>query len=123
MSIGPISTNVTSAAQTVQQAHGHGHGHGMRKAGMDAAAQVLGMSTTDLRSALSGGQTLSSLAQSKGISTDKLASAISAALTKANPSLSADRAQQIATRMIEGPGSASGSTAPGGDRDHDGDGR
>ena len=118
MSINAISGGQTSPvkqAQQVQQVqqvgqHGHGH-HGMRKAGMDAAAQALGMSSSDLQAALKKGQTLSSLAQSKGVSADNLATAISSALRKANPSLSTDRAQQIAQRMSNGPV----------DSDHDGD--
>lgn len=85
----------------------------MRKAGMDAAAKALDMSTTDLQQALSSGQTLGSLAQSKGVSTDTLASAISGALSAANPSLSSDRAQQITQRLINGPQSTDATTGGG----------
>jgi len=92
----------------------------MRKAGMDAAATALGMSTSDLLAARKSGQSLASIAQAKGVSIESLTAVISAALTKADPSLSADRAQQIAQRMINGPGSA-GSTVGG--VDHDGDRR
>ncbi len=110
MSINPISGSqdfASQQAQQVQQVHHHGHhGHGMRKAGMDAAAKALGMSTDDLRTALQGGQSLASLAQSKGVSTDTLTSAIGSALTQANPQLSAARAQQIAQRMVFGPESS-----------------
>jgi uncharacterized protein YidB (DUF937 family) len=56
-----------------------------------------------IQSALKGGQTLSSLAQSKGVSTDSLTKAISDAVAKANPSMSSDRAQQLAQRMVNGP--------------------
>jgi len=127
MSVSPIGSQAFSAgaAAGVQGPHHHGHG-GARKAGMDAAASALGMSSSDLQSALRGGQSLSSLAQSKGISTTDLADTITSALTKANPSLSADRAQQLAQRMITGPGSA---PAPGAGlptrsgTDQDGDGR
>ena len=130
MSITPIGTSQAPSIQQVTQLYGHGHGHGgMRKAGMDAAATALGLSTSDLQTALKSGQTLNSLAQSKGVSLDTLTSAISAALSKANPSLSSDRAQQIAHRMINGT-QASGSgvsqaaqPAAGNDRDGDGDGR
>jgi len=112
MSVSPISANAFSASATagVQAHHHHGLG-GARKAGMDAAASALGMSSSDLQSALRGGQTLSSLAQSKGISTTDLTNTISSALTKTNPSLSADRAQQLAQRMISGPGAAPASGA------------
>lgn len=123
MSINTIGGGQSIPTQQVQGATGHGHGHhGMRKAGMDAAAQALGVSSDDLRAALGSGKTLASLAQAKGLSTDALTSAISDALKKANPSLSNDRAALIAQRMINGPGTA-GPVGFGGrvDRDHDGD--
>lgn len=121
MSIDAIGSNQMWSAQQVRGTGGHHHhGHvGARRAGMDAAAQVLGMSSSDLRTALAGGQTLSSLAQSKGVSTDSLLTAISDTLTKANPSMSPNRAQEIAHRLVDGPGSTG---AVAGDRDHDGDG-
>ena len=70
---------------------------------MDAAAKALGMSSADLQTALKSGQSLSDLAKSKGVSVDALTADISAALTKANPSLSSDRAQQMAQRLVAGP--------------------
>ena len=110
MSVDAIGSGQTPTAQQLQQMQQlqqtHHHGHGTRKAGMDAAAKALGMSSTDLQAALKSGQTLASLAQSKGVSTDTLTSAISAALTKADPSLSSDRAALIAQRMVNGPESA-----------------
>ena len=112
MSIGAIGSNQATAAQQAQQVaqvqHHHGHG-GTRKAGMDAAAKALGMSSTDLQTALKSGQSLSDLAKSKGVSLDTLAADISAAVSKADPSLSSDRAQQIALRLIAGPNEAGGS--------------
>ena len=107
MGIDAIGSGRTPAAQQLQQMQQTRHqGHGTRKAGMDAAAKALGMSTSDLQTALKSGQTPASLAQSKGVSTDTLTSAISAALTKADPSLSSDRAALIAQRMVNGPESA-----------------
>ena len=110
MSISAIGSGQTPTAQQLQQMQQmqqtHHHGHGTRKAGMDAAAKVLDMSTSDLQAALKSGQTLASLAQSKGVSIDTLTSTISAALIKANPSLSSDRAALIAQRMVAGPQSA-----------------
>jgi uncharacterized protein YidB (DUF937 family) len=107
ISVNPIGGNAglsTGSAAQVQQAHHHhGHGGGARKAGMDAAAQALGMSSSDLQTALKGGQSLSSLAQSKGINPDSLTKTISDAVAKANPSMSSDRAQQIAQRLVNGP--------------------
>ncbi|MCR6493233.1 hypothetical protein [Cellulomonas sp. P24] len=123
MSISAIGPGQSSWAQQVQQVGGsaaNGHG-GMRKAGMDAAATALGMTPDGVRSALGGGQSLSSLAQAKGISAASLASTVSAALSSANPSLSSARAEQIADRMISGPSSDARGAAGVGDADHDGD--
>jgi hypothetical protein len=88
---------------------------------MDAAAKALGMSSDDLRAAVKSGQSLTSLAQAKGVSTDTLTAAISAAVSKANPALSSARAEQIADRMIAGPGSAASGSFSAVDQDHDGD--
>lgn len=67
---------------------------------MDAAAQALGLSPSDLRTALQSGQSLASLASAKGVSQDTLTSAITAALQKANPSLSGDQAKAIEARFL-----------------------
>ncbi len=77
---------------------------------MDAAAKALGMSSNDLKSALKSGQSLDGLASEKGLSADKLKSAISDALAQSNPNLSAERANQIALRMLQGPPSSSPSS-------------
>ena len=110
MSISAIGSgqtpNVQQLAQLQQLQQSHHHGHGTRKAGMDAAAKALDMSTTDLQAALKSGQTLASLAQSKGVNIDTLTSAVSAALIAANPSLSTDRAALVAQRMVNGRQSA-----------------
>ena len=106
MSIGAIGSNQATATQQVQHHHGHG---GMLKAGMDAAAKALGMSSTDLQTALKSGQSLSDLAKSKGVGLDTLTADISTAFSTANPSLSSDRAQQIAQRLIAGPNQAGSS--------------
>jgi hypothetical protein len=122
MSITAIGSGQTPLAQQVQAAQHHGGGHsGARKAGMDAAAKALGMSSTDVQTALKSGQSLTSLAQSKGVSTGTLSDAISDALTQANPSLSGARAQQITQRLIQGPGAGGASSTASVDRDHDGD--
>lgn len=105
---GGQALSASSAAQVQQVHHHHGHGGGARKAGMDAAAQALGMSSSDLQTALKGGQSLSSLAQSKGVSADSLTKTISDAIAKANPSMSADRSQQIAQRLVNGPSDSAG---------------
>ena len=111
-----------TSIQQVQKAQHHAQS-GVRKAGMNAAAQTLGLSSTELRSALKSGQSLSSFAQSKGVSTGALAAAIRGAVAKANPSLSSARAQQIAQRIIVGPGTIGSVGGAAGDQDHDGDSR
>jgi len=65
--------------------------------GMDAALKLLGMSASDLRSAMQSGQSLASIASSKGISQATLTSTISAAIQQANPAVSADQAAKVAT--------------------------
>ncbi|WP_169735385.1 hypothetical protein [Actinokineospora inagensis] len=110
--ISSASSTALAQLQQTQQTQGtHRHGE-MRKA-FDAAAKTLGMSTDDLRSALQSGQSMTSLAQSKGISTDALTSAISDALTSADSSLTADKAKEIAQRVVAGPGQG-GPGGPGG---------
>ena len=66
---------------------------------MDAAATTLGMSASDLRTALQSGQSLASIASSKGISEDTLTAAMAAAIEQANPSISADQATKVATAI------------------------
>ena len=112
MSIQPIGASEVDAAKYVEAATTQRQD--LRKAAMEAAAQILGMSVSDLQTALKSGQTMQSLAKAKGIDEGTLAKAVGEALTKANPALSAGRAQLIALRMIDGAGS---------DRDGDGDGR
>lgn len=127
MSITAIGSGQSPFAQQVQsqqiqaaQHLGGGQG-GARKAGMDAAAKALGLSSTDLQTALKGGQSLTSLAQNKGVTTDALSQAISSAVSQANPSLSGGRAQQIAQRLIQGPANNGTSGTAAVDKDHDGD--
>ena len=66
---------------------------------MDATAQLLGTTTSDLASSLKSGQSLASIASSKGVSQDDLVKAISSALQKADSSLSADQANRMATTL------------------------
>jgi uncharacterized protein YidB (DUF937 family) len=66
---------------------------------MDAAAKALGMSSSDLRTALQSGQSLSSIATSKGISQDTLVAAMAAAIQQANPNVTADQATSVATAI------------------------
>jgi hypothetical protein len=66
---------------------------------MDAAATALGMSASDLRTALQSGQSLASIASSKGISQSTLTAAMASAIEQANPSISADQATKVATAI------------------------
>ena len=66
---------------------------------MDAAAKLLGMSVSDLRSALQSGKSLADIASSKGISQDKLTAAMAAAIQQANPSVSSEQATKVATAI------------------------
>jgi hypothetical protein len=70
-----------------------------RHPAIDAAANLLGMSAGDLRTALNGGQSLSSIAASKGVGQDDLVKAMAGAIEQANPNVSADQATRIATAM------------------------
>jgi len=63
VSIAPIGTTSTTALSGTHHV-GH-HGTSARRTAMDAAAQALGMSSSDLRSSLKSAQTLASLATSK----------------------------------------------------------
>jgi uncharacterized protein YidB (DUF937 family) len=78
---------------------GHHHRHHAMSAAMDAAAKMLGTTTSDLASSLSGGQSLTSLASSKGVSQADLVKSISSALQGADSNLSADQAGQLATNL------------------------
>ena len=79
---------------------------------MDTTAQLLGMSTDDLQSALKSGQTLDDLASAKGVSSTDLTTAIKTDI-QANkpagaPDLSDDQLTQMATNIAaaKGPGGA-----------------
>jgi uncharacterized protein YidB (DUF937 family) len=106
---GPPSDDASGAASGTSAAggtaatsgHHHHHHHAMSTA-MDAAAKLLGTTTTDLASSLKSGQSLAAIASSKGVSQDDLVKAISTALTQADSSLSADQANQLATRLATG---------------------
>jgi hypothetical protein len=94
----PVSN--TQAQVQATGHHHHHHGGGQRaKAVDDSVAQALGMSSDDVQNARKQGQSLSDLATSKGVSQDDLLGAIQQGLQKADPSLSADRAKQIASRI------------------------
>ncbi len=90
------STQGTAGTTATQ---GHHHHHHARAAAMDAASQLLGMSTSDLTSSLQSGQSLASIASSKGVSQDDLVNAMATALQGVDSNLTADQATQLATQM------------------------
>jgi hypothetical protein len=107
-------------------------------AAVTASAQLFGMSTSDLQSALSGGQSLSDIASSKGVSNDTLVSTIHKAISQVAPAggrpPSGDMAARIAGRIaghhhhkraaagLAASGATAGAAAGGSASDPDGDG-
>ena len=98
ISITSININLASTSGT-SSVGGDGQKPRPFRAAMDAAASALGLQPKDLFAALQSGQSLADIAKSKGVSQDQLVSAMSTAITKANPSISADQANQIAQRL------------------------
>jgi hypothetical protein len=66
---------------------------------MDGAAKALGMNSGDLRTALQGGQSLATIAQSKGLTLDTVIAAMASSIQQANPTVSAEQATRVATAM------------------------
>ncbi len=77
-------------------------GGGPMKAGMDAAAETLGLSAEDLKSALDEGSTLEELASSAGVSTDDLEAAMAAAIEDVAPAQAAERMTADLGSIISG---------------------
>jgi uncharacterized protein YidB (DUF937 family) len=75
---------------------------------MTNTAQLLGLSTSDLSSALQSGKTLSSLASATGVSSSDLLKSVEADITanapQGAPALSSDQLRQVATDVINGTG-------------------
>jgi len=67
---------------------------------MDAVAKKLGMSDSDLQSALQSGKSLTDIAKSKGVSSDDLLSTVKDALKSANPNMSDTQLSNIANRIV-----------------------
>jgi uncharacterized protein YidB (DUF937 family) len=95
----PATQDPTAATGTSATQGHHHHHHGGGAAAMDAASKLLGMSTTDLTTALKSGQSLSSIATSKGVSQSDLTAAMATAIQGSNPNITADQAKEFATRM------------------------
>jgi uncharacterized protein YidB (DUF937 family) len=96
------ATTGTTTGTTATSGHHHHHHHHAMSTAMDATAQLLGTTTTDLATSLQSGQTLAQIASSKGVSQDDLVKAISSALQQADSNLSADQATQMATTLATG---------------------
>ena len=100
------TTGTTGTTST--HGHHHHHGHHAVSAAMDAAAQLLGTTSSDLETSLQSGQSLASIASSKGISQSDLVSAMATALQSANSNLTADQANQLATTLATRTSSSNG---------------
>ena len=72
---------ILAALQAARPDHGPGRGHGEPGFGhLDAAAQALGVTADELRSALQGGKSLADVAKAKGIDPAKVVDALVAEL-------------------------------------------
>ena len=111
----PAATSTDSATSTDQTSRRHRSGPpGPPPEALDAAADVLGMTQTELTGALQSGSTLKDIAASKGVSESDLLTAVSNGLkagmanrsaagnNAARPELSDDRLTEIATHIING---------------------
>ena len=85
-----------------------------RHPAIDAAATLMGMSDSELRTALQSGKSLTSIASSKGITQGALTSAMTAAIQQANPGISSDQATKVATAIAARTPPAGGPGGPGG---------
>ena len=119
MTIGPIG-NSTPAAQTQATQTDYNSAAWRKNFGdaYGAIASKLGMSTSDLTSALQSGQTMKDLEAQKGVSKDDIISAGRGTLQKDDPSLSAAAATKLATSYYDGRVGhrhhhATGTTGPG----------
>jgi hypothetical protein len=118
MTIPSLSTTDVQALQ--QQPHQR-----RQPPSMDNTAQLLGMSTDDLQSALKSGQTLDDLASAKGVSSTDLTNAIKTDI-QANkpagaPDLSDDQLTKMATDIAAGKGPGGAHHAHHGHRPSPGD--
>ena len=95
-------TGTSAIQQTGQRPSGRPPGGGAMKAGMDAAADTLGLSKNELRSALKSGATLQSLADTAGVSNEELKTSMSEAINAAAPSAAAERLTADLDSIIAG---------------------
>ena len=93
---------VIAALEAGRPAKGGRRGHGPHGHRLSAAATALGITETELRTALEDGQTLAQVAQSKGVAVDAVVNAIVAEIkTKLNEQVAAGRLTQAqADKML-----------------------
>ena len=96
-----VST-LTSTSATAAVAQSRGHHRGGHEKTMQAVADKLGMDPEDLKKALKGGETMSSLAAKKGVSQDDLVATIAATLPAQRPDGVAIDTTSMATGIANG---------------------
>ena len=85
----------------------HCERHGVRGAGLEAAAEALGMSEDDLRTALRDGQTIAQVAEAQGVDVQTVIDAMVADATArideavGDGNLDADRAEELKAELPE----------------------
>jgi hypothetical protein len=101
-----------SSSSSAVQGAGFASPREFRQTVLDSAAQVLGMSSQDVQTALQNGSSLADLAQQKGISKDQLVTAISQGIqslsTTSGGLPGAPDPTQMAQRIVDRPGGLSG---------------
>ncbi|WP_018680722.1 hypothetical protein [Actinokineospora enzanensis] len=70
---------------------------------LDSVADALGLTSDELQDELQSGTSLTDVAASKGMDAATLKTTITSALTKSDTSLSADQADELADKIIQGP--------------------
>jgi hypothetical protein len=104
-----FAQETTPAAPAARLAHGGGFGRGLcGEAGLDAAAEALGMTADELSTQLWGGETLSSLADEAGVELEAVQDAVNAACQEAQKAAiqqaveDGDLTQEHADWLLEG---------------------
>jgi hypothetical protein len=87
--------------------HGPGGGRHRLGAGLDAAAEAIGITADELRSELEGGSTIAAVAEARGVDTQAVIDALVAEATAridaavADGTLEADRAEEMKASLVE----------------------
>jgi hypothetical protein len=100
-----VSSSISGITPSPWPASSDSSAGAMHHAVTAAAAQVLGMSVEDLRTALQGGASLADLAQQKGVSRDSLLSAVTQAVqsTPATQAGGGLDATTLAQKLVDRP--------------------